>query len=250
MFSPLFLHIPHSSVLIPEEYRERFRSDPEAELPFMTDWYTDELFGGPADRLVFPVSRLVCDPERFRDDEAESMSRVGMGAVYTRGHDCRPLRDVSAEERESILRRWYDPHHRELESMTARRLETFGRCLILDCHSFHPVPLPYEPDQRGGRPDICIGTDPYHTPEELAVLVGERFRRLGYSVLRDSPYSGTIVPLSRYGADPRVFSLMIEVNRGLYLDGTRRAEPFFGLLRKDLNAVVGEASSWIRAKQV
>ena len=245
MFSPLFLHIPHSSVLIPEEYRERFRSDPEAELPFMTDWYTDELFGGPADRLVFPVSRLVCDPERFRDDEAESMSRVGMGAVYTRGHDRRPLRDVSAEERESILRRWYDPHHRELESMTARRLEAFGRCLILDCHSFHPVPLPYEPDQRGERPDICIGTDPYHTPVDLADLVTERFRRLGYSVMRDSPYSGTIVPLSRYGTDPCVFSLMIEVNRELYLDNTDRKEPMFEKLKDDLTNIILSAESWI-----
>ena len=44
----------------------------------MTDWYTDELFDfGFGDRLVYPVSRLVCDPERFRDDEREEMAQIG-----------------------------------------------------------------------------------------------------------------------------------------------------------------------------
>ena len=41
----------------------------------MTDWYTDELFALPPDAAVtvrFPVSRLIVDPERFEDPEAET----------------------------------------------------------------------------------------------------------------------------------------------------------------------------------
>jgi N-formylglutamate amidohydrolase len=34
----------------------------------------------------------------------------------------------------------------------------------------------------------------------------------------DQPFSGCIVPISRYRKDRRVISVMIEVNRGLYMN--------------------------------
>jgi hypothetical protein len=39
-----------------------------------------------------------------------------------------------------------------------------GVCLIVDCHSFASVALPYELDQTSERADICVGTDSFHTP--------------------------------------------------------------------------------------
>ena len=39
----------------------------------------------------------------------------------------------------------------------------------------------------------------------------------GYSSARDQPFSGTIVPMKHYNKDQRVQSLMIEINRWLYL---------------------------------
>ena len=39
----------------------------------------------------------------------------------------------------------------------------------------------------------------------------------GYSTARDQPFSGTIVPMKHYQKDRRVQSLMIEINRWLYL---------------------------------
>ena len=55
----------------------------------MTDAFTDELFdlGDTANKLVFSVSRLLVDPERFEDDDVEPMAGRGMGAVYTKTHD-------------------------------------------------------------------------------------------------------------------------------------------------------------------
>lgn len=38
-----------------------------------------------------------------------------------------------------------------------------------------------------------------------------------FSTAINSPYGGTIVPLRHYEKDNRVMSIMIEVNRGLYL---------------------------------
>ena len=43
------------------------------------------------------------------------------------------------------------------------------------------------------------------------------FESCGYSTARDQPFSGTIVPMKHYRKDQRVQSLMIEINRWLYL---------------------------------
>jgi N-formylglutamate amidohydrolase len=53
----------------------------------MTDDHTDELFPitpAEAGRLIFPLSRLVCDVERFPSDAEEPMANRGMGVIYTR----------------------------------------------------------------------------------------------------------------------------------------------------------------------
>ena len=234
----VILHIPHASTWIPEEYKADFTGDLSRELQCMTDWYTDELFGFPAVRLVFPVSRLVCDPERFRDDSMEEMARRGMGACYTRGHDGAKIRDLSPDRKEAILRRWYDPHHRSLTKMVSERLNTHGFCTIVDCHSFHAAPLPYEPDQREDRPDICLGTDPFHTPPELIGALWDLFAGKGYSVAVNAPYSGTIVPLPYLWKHSGVRSVMIEVNRGLYLEADGRKSPRFHRVKQDISAAV------------
>ena len=230
--SPLLLHVPHASTFIPPEELPRFCPiDLADELLKMTDRYCDELFTGYK-KVVFPVSRLVCDPERFRDDAEESMSRIGMGAVYTRTSSGELLRKVTEGEREKLLRRYYDPHHARLTEAVEEKLRTYGRCLIVDGHSFHPVPLPYEPDQEPSRPDFCIGTDPYHTPEQLATFALGFLRREGFTVSLNRPYAGSLVPLKYYRQDHRVSSLMIEVNRRLYMnpDG-KRGKAFIAVLR-------------------
>ncbi len=225
MSVPVILHIPHASLFIPEEYRREFRLDDVAirrELFLMTDRYCDRLFTAGDERVVFPVSRLVCDPERFRDDLDEPMAAVGMGAVYTRRSDGSVLRDVTPARREAILRAFYDPHHERLTRSAALCLSARGSCLIVDCHSFSPVPLPHEPEQADDRPDFCIGTDPFHTPPALADAAVGFLSDLGYRAAVDHPFSGTIVPMTYYRAEPRVKSIMIEVNRALYMnaDGT------------------------------
>lgn len=107
----------------------------------MTDSYVDELFALPADEAVpitYPVSRLVCDPERFEDDAREPISRFGMGVIYTATHDGRRygLRQTPGEaEREGLLDRFYRPHHAMLTVAVEAELRDRGRCLIVDAHN-------------------------------------------------------------------------------------------------------------------
>lgn len=42
----------------------------------MTDHYCDDLYDTGGKMIRFPVSRLVCDPERFRDDSEEIMASI------------------------------------------------------------------------------------------------------------------------------------------------------------------------------
>ena len=91
--------------------------------------------------------------------------------------------------------------------------------MIIDGHSFPALHLPYELNQTAFRPDFCLGTDDFHTPEDLLGKVEKILESFGYSTARDQPFSGTIVPMKHYRKDQRVQSLMIESNRWLYLGG-------------------------------
>ena len=215
----IIVHIPHASEYIPSFALSDY--DPvvlKTEKGLMTDRYTDELFAFPCERVVFPFSRLFCDVERFRNDDMEDMSKIGMGAVYTATSQGEKLREITDDFKMHILREYYDPHHKRLEKSVGAALNESGECLVLDGHSFHPVPLPYEPDQTPGRPDICIGTDSYHTPEKLTDMICTFWRDEGYSVATNRPYGGALVPMRYYGKNRNVHAVMIEINRGLYLD--------------------------------
>src|SRR5207249_3728070 len=102
----------------------------------MTDWFTDELFADPSCAVVrHPVSRLVCDPERFASDDEEPMSRIGMGAIYRCRQDGSALRStLSSPAREALIARFYEPHHRRLEAATLAALKRDHHCLVVDCH--------------------------------------------------------------------------------------------------------------------
>ena len=101
----MILHLPHASTLIPEDLRNDFLlSDQELqeELNRITDHATDVIFQQAfpeANAIVFPVSRLVVDPERFSEDSQEPMSQVGMGVTYTRGSLRQPLRNPPTQSK-------------------------------------------------------------------------------------------------------------------------------------------------------
>lgn len=189
------VHVPHAATMVPGDVATAFLLTPEeleGELLVLTDRYTDELFAlptGVATTVAFPVSRLVVDPERFVDDDREPMASRGMGVVYTRRSDGRALRHApSLDERARLLARFYVPHHAALTAAVEAALGGHGSCLVIDAHSFPARALPYEDDQSEDRPEICIGTDPQHTPSRLRGSAVAAFERAGFRVAVDRPF--------------------------------------------------------------
>jgi N-formylglutamate amidohydrolase len=232
---PLIIHIPHSSTYIPPEIKNKFllsENELQKEILRMTDRYTDEIFSCVAESggisVKYNYSRLVLDPERFRDDTKEVMATKGMGVIYTKDSAGRKLREINEKERNLLLQNIYDPYHSAITKEVQQLLSKFGECLIIDAHSFPTTPLPYENSQETKRPQICIGTDPYHTPEDLIQLVRNFFEGINLTTEINKPFRGCFVPIKFLHKEKRVKSVMIELNRGLYMnEDTGEKNDFF-----------------------
>jgi N-formylglutamate amidohydrolase len=232
--SPYVVHVPHSSVRIPDEIREQIVLDDHAlaqELRLMTDAHTDELASRAAE-LVTPrpwlfvnrLSRLVVDPERL-PDEREEMREVGMGAVYTRTSGGLILRDADDRAEHALLGRFFTPYAEALADLVDERLAATGRAILVDLHSYPVRALPYERHQEARRPPVCIGVDADHTPAALLERVSRACSVIGQVVVNE-PFAGTYIPLRHFGRHSRVTSVMVELRRDMYLreDGNLHPE--------------------------
>ncbi|MFE8422488.1 N-formylglutamate amidohydrolase [Tenacibaculum sp. ZH5_bin.1] len=218
----MILHIPHSSIKFPN--KDGFvisKEELSQEVLRLTDWYTDELFESKEwESVKADFSRIFCDTERFSDNSKEVMFKYGMGVLYEKSDDGNSIRIVTEELRENILTNYYWKHHSDLNKAVLRELKEFGESLIIDCHSFPDTPLKRDLDQSLNRPDFNIGTDSFHTPKKLIDASIDFFKLKDFSLGVDKPYSGSIVPIDFYEKDKRVGSIMLEVNRKLYLQGS------------------------------
>lgn len=227
----VILHIPHSVRAIDSKHRDLFYDSDDClkhEVNMMVDSYVDELFDLDFDKLVFGTSRLLCDVERFRDGRKEAMSKKGMGVCYTKTHNLRYLKKCPKSYKKEMYK-LYDEHHEKFEKMVDEKIKKFGKCIIIDCHSFASRKLEYEACKETKRPDICIGLNGSEGENESnriirrikeeckSVYINGEWVDKSFDIRLNSPFSGSIKPL-KYLNDCRVVSVMVEVNRYLYMD--------------------------------
>jgi N-formylglutamate amidohydrolase len=219
MDKKIILHIPHSSTNIP--LFEGYLVDSiflEKEMLKLTDWYTDDLFHSDENEMIVAeFSRIFCDPERFVDDSKEVMAQYGMGVLYERSDSGEKMRIVTPELKEKVLTSYYWKHHNKLSAAVNNQLKRYEKALIIDCHSYPGKPLNRDLDQSPKRPDFNIGTDDFHTPKELIEKSISFFEKAGYTLGVDWPYRGSIVPIDYYKKNRSVATIMLEINRSLYL---------------------------------
>lgn len=163
-----------------------------------TDWWTDMLFHSNNEKVkpfVFPYSRFVCDVERLENDPLEEQ---GQGILYTSFNGYK-RKELSIETNDKLFKIRSEYLNDICNSLTCDSV-------LLDCHSF-PSDL--------SDVDICIGfNDDWSYNEKITDCVIDTFRRHGYKVGINTPYSNSLTP----EFEVRYASLMIEVNKKVYMN--------------------------------
>lgn len=204
-------HIPHSSFHIPstENMDIEYIND---ELIYSTDVMVDQIFNiKDIDKHICGFSRVFCDVERFNDIN-EEMNLYGRGICYTNTYNDKIFKTCNEKYKNDIITSYYNPYHKELEEKIRNKIEKYGICRIVDCHSFNETKLYFENNNK--RPDICLGVNQY-TPKYLLDFIKNGFEKYNFSVEINSPYSGSYYPLNIKG---KFETIMIEINKKLYME--------------------------------
>lgn len=207
-------NIPHSSTTIPDTsiyLNDNWKTD----IKYLTDWATEKIFAiENIDTQVAHFSRIWCDVERFDDDKIEPMSKNGHGFYYTHDIFGNLYRNNSFKY---LIKDAYQEYHNSLTIKINEKIRKYGWAVIVDCHSFLDFPCPIDIQKDIQRPDICLGTN-CHTPKTLLDQFKLGFEKFGYSVFINKPFSGTFVPTELYNTKKNVLSIMVEINKKLYMD--------------------------------
>lgn len=235
--SSIILHIPHSSTHIPKEYLGSYTNINmvQQEMELLTDHATHQIFDFKGiTQLIFPYNRIFCDIERL-PDEQEEMFPVGRGFYYTQTDSGEILR---SQNHKKIVEKIYIQYHEHFTKLVDEKIKQQGFALIIDCHSFANTPFKTDLNQDAQRPDFCIGTDDFHTPIYLTKKIQNQLINLGYSVKINNPYAGTIVPLKFYKNNANVQSVMIEINRNLYMENNQIIPDKVKLINQQLQDIL------------
>ncbi len=233
MSQDYLIHLPHSGTYIPSQFMNDYLLSTEEltnNIYQYCDLYTNELFddfvnsfGGVKNKY----SRLFFDPERFGNDEAEDMhKKYKLGWFYENAILTKKL--LRNTNNKTIIRSYFDAHHNELNRKTEEKLSLYGKCTVIDCHSFSNERYWFH-DSNLVLPDICIGFEDNHVDKKFVEIIKEEFKE--YDIGINTPYIGSLVPTDYWGKDFRVKSVMIEINKRLYLesDNITKSKNFYNI---------------------
>ena len=220
------IHIPHSSLEVPKYFKkyltysyEKF----EKENIFICDYLVDKFVPNNFNNIIkFKYSRMYLDVERYLEDDKEEMSKYGMGALYIKDSNGKEFVKRNKKDNEYIINNYYKKHHKNLDSLVGKTLDKYGKCFIIDLHSFSDE-FVLKMFNKKNNPDICIGINKSNYDSKLVVKTISHFKRYGYSVKINYPYSGAIIS-NRY---PFVKSIMIEINKRVYLKDKKTFDKFY-----------------------
>ena len=168
-------------------------------------------------KIVFKYSRLFCDVERFKDDNKEKMAEKGMGVIYTKDFE-NTITIPNNKYKNIVIKSYYDKHHNKLDKKVTDILNKYDKCILIDFHSYSDEMI-QKLFNNANNPDICIGTDSFYTNEKLKDFTINHFKKYGYTVCENYPYSGTMIPNKYFNKkDNRLSSIMIEINKRVYLN--------------------------------
>ncbi|TNE60935.1 MAG: N-formylglutamate amidohydrolase [Alphaproteobacteria bacterium] len=150
--------------------------------------------------------------------------KAGLGMIPKQVAEGLNIYDGLLPAREALARveGVHRPYHDKLRTLLDARRRSFGRAVLVDCHS-----MPSDsglPQKRRGRaalpgPDIVLG-DCWGTAcgRELSDIAEDMLVRAGFSVRRNVPYAGGYITQHYGSPGAGIHALQIEINRALYMD--------------------------------
>lgn len=257
---PLIFASPHSGCDYPRAFLAASRLDATA-IRRSEDAFVDELFasavdhGAPLLKANFP--RVFVDPNReayeldpgmYSDDLPDFVNtgsaRVGAGlgtiARVAANGEAIYSGKLKFSEAEARIETYYRPYHAALQDLIDAAKARFNFCILVDCHS---MPSSGFSNGTGGTQgvDIVVGDNQGRScAPDLARLFFSELAEGGFSVRRNTPYSGGFT-VHQYGRpDLGVHAIQLEINRALYMNErtVERARGFAELAAR-LNRLIG-----------
>lgn len=238
--SCVLIHVPHGSEVLPAlsawgvregvSVTDLSAEEQACEAKIMCDTGCLELVREIREEDLSSVSlfaarfsRVWLDVERFRESELEEMNTVGMGVIYERTSDGKPLRESWTDAVRKEVSGHYDTYHEEFKHVVRGISTRRSVCVIIDLHSYSKESLPYELRQDANRPELCVGTDDKATPPWLFELVLSSFDGVCETEL-NTPFSGAFTPTDLDLTAAPVVSVMLEFRKDVLNDPTRAKE--------------------------
>lgn len=258
---PLIVSVPHAGTFIPEHARDSFASLNKNLLKRDADLFVDKLYAAVPDLggtlITTKICRYVIDPNRDKNavnacfvqgsPAVDKPKNLGLVAHKTTKDEIllkHPLTRVELTER---IERYYDPFYEKLAAAITQAKKQFGFCLHIDAHSMPSRGTGAHADEGAERPDICLadrtGTS---CGAGFTKFLKDSFASHGLSVLANKPYQGGWI-VQHFGRPHKdVHSIMIEINRKLYMDekAQKKLPEKFRALAKILERVLKAVREW------
>lgn len=233
---PIVLSSPHSGQFMPEEFIENSRLSVD-ELRSSEDCFVEDILTAATDNgipmIAMNISRAFIDVNRDKIEIDESMyfdypksssqvgsrrCRVGLGVIPRIVSQNNAIYDglISFEEAQKRIKNIYDPYHKKLKQMVDKCVKKFGYCLLIDCHSM-PSSICKIMDE--AKPvDFCISNlFDQSCPSEFFEFLAASLTNKDYRVEYNRPYSGGFITFNYCQPRKNIYTLQIEINRGLYM---------------------------------
>lgn len=241
------------------EYPEEFRSQvPFTVLHDNVSMYVDDLWGEAPSLgatllyACFPSfwidanrNELDIDADLIEGDWPvplqPTVSKRGLGLLKSKSRYGEPVheRKLTVAEVMERLENYHRPYFAELRQNIERLKSAYGFAYQLSCHCMSAVGAPTHPDAGKPRADFCLGNlDGATASPEFVDFVHKTITALGYTCSINTPYSGGELN-ARFGEPGRVESIMVEINKKLFMDvNTFKKKPEFGRVKADVTKIL------------
>ena len=263
---PLILSVPHSGTVFPEEFLSHVKPD-MMTLRRNEDIFVKDLLETSIKQEKIPAiclniarafidvnrAKLELDPGMFYDYPKDDLglnqqrSRYGLGIIHKITADSQPIYDglISYKEADQRIKKVYDPYHNRLKQLTAKTIEKFGFCLVLDCHSM-PSKI-CSIISESPRIDICLGNlFEQSCPNRISFFVENEFAKREYYVAKNRPYSGAFITFNYCEPRKKCYTLQLEINREIYADEERmKINDNFQRVSYDISKVINNLAHFL-----